>query len=82
MRKIKWTPIIVLFPILMIAFILNIIYYSTWTPFSLPAIFVFMFIMCVTLFVDRILVLWIKLKVIWFSEIVIITILYIYLTSK
>ena len=82
MRKIKWTPILVLFPILIIAFILYMIYYSTWTPFSLPAIFVFIFVTCVTLFVDRILILWIKLKVIWFSEIVIITILYICLISK
>ena len=82
MKKIRLTPILLLFPILIIVFIFNMVYYSKWTPFSLPAIFIFIFIMCIVLFIDRILIIWLKSKIIWFSEIAVIVILLVYFVSK
>lgn len=69
MKKVKITPILLLFPISIIIYILDI-YWGVWTPFSLFFIIGFVLIMCLILLLDRAIIIHLKLKKVWIIEII------------
>ena len=70
MKRIKLTPILLIFPISIIAFIVNI--RRHWTAFSFYFIIGFILIMIFVLLVDRFSIPCYKLNTIWIIEIVLI----------
>ena len=70
MKRIKLTPILLIFPISIIAFIVNI--RRHWTAFSFYFIIGSILIMIFVLLVDRFSIPCYKLKTIWIIEIVLI----------
>lgn len=52
MKRIKWTPVLLLFPISIIIFIIDM-RSEAWTPFSLFFIIGFILMMCLLLLIDR-----------------------------
>lgn len=53
MKKVKWTPILILFLPLIIVHTLLMIYVIPWTTFSIYLIIGFISLLCVALAVDR-----------------------------
>ena len=82
MKRIKWTPILLSFPILTIGYALHLRYGGGWTPFSLLIIIGFILMMCFILIIDRSLVSSLKLRTIWIGEIILIIFGVIYFYFK
>lgn len=59
MKRIKWTPVLLLFPISIIIFIIDM-RSEAWTPFSLFFIIGFILMMCLLLLIDRFFIIWFK----------------------
>ena len=78
MKRIKWTPVLLLFPISIIIFIIDM-RSEAWTPFSLFFIIGFILMMCLLLLIDRFFIIWFKQKSVWIVEIVLIILVLIYL---
>ena len=57
MKRIKWTPVLLLFPISIIIFIIDM-RSEAWTPFSLFFIIGFILMMCLLLLIDRFFIIW------------------------
>ena len=74
MKRIKWTPVLLLFPISIIIFIIDM-RSEAWTPFSLFFIIGFILMMCLLLLIDRFFIIWFKQKSVWIVEIVLILVL-------
>ena len=77
MKRIKWTPVLLLFPISIIIFIIDM-RSEAWTPFSLFFIIGFILMMCLLLLIDRFFIIWFKQKSVWIVEIVLIILVLIY----
>ena len=78
MKRIKWTPVLLLFPISIIIFIIDM-RSEAWTPFSLFFIIGFILMMCLLLLIDRFFIIWFKQKSVWIVEIVLIILVLIFL---
>lgn len=70
MRRIKLTPVLLIFPVLIIAFIVKI--HNHWTAFSFYFIMGFILIMSFALLIDRSSIPCYKLRTIWIIETVLI----------
>ena len=81
MKRIKWTPVLLLFPISIIIFIIDM-RSEAWTPFSLFFIIGFILMMCLLLLIDRFFIIWFKQKSIWIVEIVLIILVLIYVFKE
>ena len=81
MKRIKWTPVLLLFPISIIIFIIDI-RSEAWTPFSLFFIIGFILMMCLLLLIDRFFIIWFKQKSVWIVEIVLIILVLIYVFKE
>ena len=81
MKRIKWTPVLLLFPISIIIFIIDM-RSEAWTPFSLFFIIGFIFMMCLLLLIDRFFIIWFKQKSVWIVEIVLIILVLIYVFKE
>ena len=79
MKRIKWTPVLLLFPISIIIFIIDM-RSEAWTPFSLFFIIGFILMMCLLLLIDRFFIIW--LKSVWIVEIVLIILVLIYVFKE
>ena len=66
MKRIKWTPVLLLFPISIIIFIIDM-RSEAWTPFSLFFIIGFILMMCLLLLIDRFFIIWFKQKSVWMT---------------
>ena len=81
MKRIKWTPVLLLFPISIIIFIIDM-RSEAWTPFSLFFIIGFILMMCLLLLKDRFFIIWFKQKSVWIVEIVLIILVLIYVFKE
>ena len=81
MKRIKWTPVLLLFPISKIIFIIDM-RSEAWTPFSLFFIIGFILMMCLLLLIDRFFIIWFKQKSVWIVEIVLIILVLIYVFKE
>ena len=81
MKRIKWTPVLLLFPISIIIFIIDM-RSEAWTPFSLFFIIGFILMMCLLLLIDRFFVIWFTQKSVWIVEIVLIILVLIYVFKE
>ena len=81
MKRIKWTPVLLLFPISIIIFIIDM-RSEAWTPFSLFFIIGFILMMCLLLLIDRFFIMWFKQKSVWIVEIVLIILVLIYVFKE
>lgn len=81
MKRIKWTPVLLLFPISIIIFIIDM-RSEAWTPFSLFFIIGFVLMMCLLLLIDRFFIIWFKQKSVWIVEIVLIILVLIYVFKE
>ena len=81
MKRIKWTPVLLLFPISIIIFIIDM-RSEAWTPFSLFFIIGFILMMCLLLLIDRFFMIWFKQKSVWIVEIVLIILVLIYVFKE
>lgn len=81
MKRIKWTPVLLLFPISIIIFIIGM-RSEAWTPFSLFFIIGFILMMCLLLLIDRFFIIWFKQKSVWIVEIVLIILVLIYVFKE
>ena len=81
MKRIKWTPVLSLFPISIIIFIIDM-RSEAWTPFSLFFIIGFILMMCLLLLIDRFFIIWFKQKSVWIVEIVLIILVLIYVFKE
>ena len=81
MKRIKWTPVLLLFPISIIIFIIDM-RSEAWTPFSLFFIIGFILMMCLLLLIDRFFIIWFKQKSVWIVEIVLIILVLIYVFKE
>lgn len=81
MKRIKWTPVLLLFPISIIIFIIDMCS-EAWTPFSLFFIIGFILMMCLLLLIDRFFIIWFKQKSVWIVEIVLIILVLIYVFKE
>ena len=81
MKRIKWTPVLLLFPISIIIFIIDM-RSEAWTPFSLFFIIGFILMMCLLLLIDRFFIIWFKQKSVWSVEIVLIILVLIYVFKE
>ena len=81
MKRIKWTPVLLLFPISIIIFIIDM-RSEAWTPFSLYFIIGFILMMCLLLLIDRFFIIWFKQKSVWIVEIVLIILVLIYVFKE
>ena len=81
MKRIKWTPVLLLFPISIIIFIIDM-RSDAWTPFSLFFIIGFILMMCLLLLIDRFFIIWFKQKSVWIVEIVLIILVLIYVFKE
>ena len=81
MKRIKWTPVLLLFPISIIIFIIDM-RSEAWTPFSLFFIMGFILMMCLLLLIDRFFIIWFKQKSVWIVEIVLIILVLIYVFKE
>ena len=81
MKRIKWTPVLLLFPISIIIFIIDM-RSEAWTPFSLFFISGFILMMCLLLLIDRFFIIWFKQKSVWIVEIVLIILVLIYVFKE
>lgn len=81
MKRIKWTPVLLLFPISIIIFIIDM-RSEAWTPFSLFFIIGFILMMCLLLLIDRFFIIWFKQKSVWIVEIVLIILILIYVFKE
>lgn len=81
MKRIKWTPVLLLFPISIIIFIIDM-RSEAWTPFSLFFIIGFILMMCLLLLIDRFFIIWFKQKCVWIVEIVLIILVLIYVFKE
>jgi len=81
MKRIKWTPELLLFPISIIIFIIDM-RSEAWTPFSLFFIIGFILMMCLLLLIDRFFIIWFKQKSVWIVEIVLIILVLIYVFKE
>ena len=77
MKRIKWTPVLLLFPISIID-----MRSEAWTPFSLFFIIGFILMMCLLLLIDRFFIIWFKQKSVWIVEIVLIILVLIYVFKE
>ena len=81
MKRIKWTPVLLLFPISIIIFIIDM-RSEAWTPFSLFFIIGFILMMCLLLLIDRFFIIWFKQKSVCIVEIVLIILVLIYVFKE
>ena len=81
MKRIKWNPVLFLFPISIIIFIIDM-RSEAWTPFSLFFIIGFILMMCLLLLIDRFFIIWFKQKSVWIVEIVLIILVLIYVFKE
>ena len=81
MKRIKWTPVLLLFPISIIIFIIDM-RSEAWTPFSLFFIIGCILMMCLLLLIDRFFIIWFKQKSVWIVEIVLIILVLIYVFKE
>ena len=81
MQRIKWTPVLLLFPISIIIYIIDM-RSEAWTPFSLFFIIGFILMMCLLLLIDRFFIIWFKQKSVWIVEIVLIILVLIYVFKE
>lgn len=81
MKRIKWTPVLLLFPISIIIYIIDM-RSEAWTPFSLFFIIGFILMMCLLLLIDRFFIIWFKQKSVWIVEIVLIILVLIYVFKE
>ena len=81
MKRIKWTPVLLLFPISIIIFIIDM-RSEAWTPFSLFFIIGFILMMCLLLLIDCFFIIWFKQKSVWIVEIVLIILVLIYVFKE
>ena len=81
MKRIKWTHVLLLFPISIIIFIIDM-RSEAWTPFSLFFIIGFILMMCLLLLIDRFFIIWFKQKSVWIVEIVLIILVLIYVFKE
>ena len=81
MKRIKWTPVLLLFPISIIIFIIDM-RSEAWTPFSLFFIIGFILMKCLLLLIDRFFIIWFKQKSVWIVEIVLIILVLIYVFKE
>ena len=81
MKRIKWTPVLLLFPISIILFIIDM-RSEAWTQFSLFLIIGFILMMCLLLLIDRFFIIWFKQKSFWIVEIVLIILVLIYVFKE
>ena len=81
MKRIKWTPVLLLSPISIIIFIIDM-RSEAWTPFSLFFIIGFILMMCLLLLIDRFFIIWFKQKSVWIVEIVLIILVLIYVFKE
>ena len=81
MKRIKWTPVLLLFPLSIIIFIIDM-RSEAWTPFSLFFIIGFILMMCLLLLIDRFFIIWFKQKSVWIVEIVLIILVLIYVFKE
>ena len=81
MKRIKWTPVLLLFPISIIIFIIDM-RSEAWTPFSLFFIIGFILMMCLLLLIDRFFIIWFNQKSVWIVEIVLIILVLIYVFKE
>ena len=81
MKRIKWTPVLLLFPISIIIFIIDM-RSEAWTPFSLFFIIGFILMMCLLLLIDRFFIIWFKQKSVWIVAIVLIILVLIYVFKE
>ena len=81
MKRIKWTPVLLLFPISIIIFIIDM-RSEAWTPFSLFFIIGFILMMCLLLLIDRFFIIWFKQISVWIVEIVLIILVLIYVFKE
>ena len=81
MKRIKWTPVLLLFPISIIIFIIDM-RSEACTPFSLFFIIGFILMMCLLLLIDRFFIIWFKQKSVWIVEIVLIILVLIYVFKE
>lgn len=81
MKRIKWTPVLLLFPISIIIFIIDM-RSEAWTPFSLFFIIGFILMMCLLLLIDRFFIIWFKQSYVWIVEIVLIILVLIYVFKE
>ena len=81
MKRIKWTPVLLLFPISIIIFIIDM-RAEALTPFSLFFIIGFILMMCLLLLIDRFFIIWFKQKSVWIVEIVLIILVLIYVFKE
>ena len=79
MKRIKWTPVLLLFPISI--FIIDM-RSEAWTPFSLFFIIGFILMMCLLLLIDRFFKKRFKQKSVWIVEIVLIILVLIYVFKE
>lgn len=71
MKKIKWSPILILFPFLIVLHTLWRAYICVWTAFSFPLIVGFMIMMLIVVLLDRFFVMCVTIKIAWIIETVI-----------
>ena len=81
MKRIKWTPVLLLFPISIIIFIIDM-RSEAWTPFSLFFIIGFILMMCLLLLIDRFFIICFKQISVWIVEIVLIILVLIYVFKE
>ena len=81
MKRIKWTPVLLLFPISIIIFIIDMSS-EAWTPFSLFLIIGFILMICLLLLIERFFIIWFKQKSVWIVEIVLIILVLIYVFKE
>lgn len=67
MKKIKVTPVLLLWSILIIGYILDLCN-GVWTPFSGVFMIAFIIIMCLAIFYDRFFVAYFRLRDVWIAE--------------
>ena len=81
MKRIKWTPVLLLFRWSIIRVIIDM-RSEAWTPFSLFFIIGFILMMCLLLLIDRFFIIWFKQKSVWIVEIVLIILVLIYVFKE
>ncbi|SHI36520.1 hypothetical protein SAMN05444350_101281 [Bacteroides stercorirosoris] len=72
MRRIKWSPILILFPFIITLHTLWRAYVCVWTAFSFYIIIGFIAAMLIVLLLDRFFVMCVTIKTLWLTEILVI----------
>ena len=72
MRRIKWSPILILFPFIITLHTLWRAFICVWTAFSFYIIIGFIAIMLIVLLLDRFFVMCVTIKMLWLTEILVI----------